>query len=42
MSDTVWLAIAITAGALFAWGWIKREQWIHHRRTSKRDQARTK
>jgi hypothetical protein len=37
VSDTAWLIVAISAGALFALGWLKREQWIRRRRASRRD-----
>jgi hypothetical protein len=36
VSDTAWLIVAISAGVLFALAWLKREQWIHRRRTSGR------
>ena len=32
MSDVGWLVVAIVAGVLFAFGWIKRERWISRRR----------
>ena len=28
MSDVGWLVVAIVAGVLFVFGWIKRERWI--------------
>jgi len=32
MSDTAWLVVAVTAGAVFAVFGITRELWIHRRR----------
>jgi hypothetical protein len=32
VSDAGWLAVAIVAGVLFVFGWIKRERWITRRR----------
>jgi hypothetical protein len=32
VSDGGWLAVAIVAGMLFVFGWIKRERWIARRR----------
>lgn len=32
MSEGAWLAIAVIAGTLFAWVFVKRELWIHRRR----------
>jgi len=32
MTDAGWLLLAVTAGAVFAVFWIKRELWIHRRR----------
>ena len=37
MTDTAWLVIAICAGAVFAVGWLKREQWIHRRRGNRKE-----
>jgi hypothetical protein len=36
MSDAGWLAIALTAGAVFAALWVTRERWIHRRRARRR------
>jgi hypothetical protein len=36
VTDTAWLIIAIVAGAAFAVGWLKREQWIHRRRAHRK------
>jgi hypothetical protein len=32
VSDVGWLVVAIVAGVLFAFGWLKRERWIARRR----------
>ena len=32
MSDVGWLVVAIVAGVLFVFAWIKRERWIARRR----------
>jgi hypothetical protein len=36
MSDTGWLVVAVTAGAVAAFTWIVRERWIHRRRAARR------
>jgi hypothetical protein len=36
MSDTAWLIVAVVFGVLAAFGWIKRELWIHRRRNRQR------
>ena len=33
MSDLGWLLVAIAAGVVFGYGWLKRERWIARRRT---------
>ena len=35
MSEAGWLVVAIVAGVLFAFGWIKRERWIARRRAAR-------
>jgi hypothetical protein len=37
MNDALWLVVAVVFGALAAYGWIKRELWIHRRRTRQRE-----
>jgi hypothetical protein len=32
VTEAGWLAVAVVAGVLFAFGWIKRERWIARRR----------
>jgi len=32
VSEVGWLVVAIVAGGLFLYGWIKRERWIAGRR----------
>jgi len=32
VSEVGWLVVAIVAGGLFVFGWIKRERWIARRR----------
>jgi hypothetical protein len=32
VSEVGWLIVAIVAGGLFVFGWIKRERWIIRRR----------
>jgi hypothetical protein len=32
MSDRAWLLIAIVAGVVLGFLWVKRELWIHRRR----------
>ena len=32
VSEAGWLVVAIVAGVLFVFGWIKRERWIARRR----------
>jgi hypothetical protein len=32
VSEVGWLLVAIVAGVLFVFGWIKRERWIAGRR----------
>jgi hypothetical protein len=36
VSEIGWLALALVAGALLAYGWIKRELWVHRRRARAR------
>ena len=38
MNDALWLIVAVVFGVLAAFGWIKRELWIHRRRDRKREQ----
>ncbi len=37
MTETAWLIVAVVVGALAAYGWIKREVWIHRRRRRNRE-----
>ena len=37
VSDAGWLVVAIVAGVLFVFGWIKRERWIARRRRRRLD-----
>jgi hypothetical protein len=37
MTSWTWLIVAVIAGALLAYGWIKREIWIHRRRRGRGD-----
>jgi len=36
--DALWLIVAIVFGVLAAYGWIKREAWIHRRRRERREE----
>jgi hypothetical protein len=36
VTNAAWLVVAIVAGAAFAVGWLKREQWIHRRASRKK------
>ena len=37
MNNTLWLIVAVVFGVLAAFGWIKRELWIHRRRKRQRE-----
>jgi hypothetical protein len=37
MTSLTWLIVAVIAGALIAYGWIKREMWIRRRRRDRGD-----
>jgi hypothetical protein len=36
MSDFGWLIVAVVVGVAFAVAWVKRELWIHRRRSERR------
>jgi hypothetical protein len=40
MNETLWLVLAIVAGVLAAYGWIKRELWIQRRRRRNAEKKR--
>jgi hypothetical protein len=36
VTETGWLVVALLAGLAFAVFWVKRELWIHRRRSGRR------
>jgi hypothetical protein len=39
VSETAWLVVAVTAGAVFGFAWIARERWIYRRRAARRRES---